>query len=61
MEGINSKQSHHSQVISAQLVRPCGNRDFHNPLPQLVTFPLLSPLLVRISTYLDIQHLVLDM
>ena len=42
-KGINSQQSHHGQVISAQLVRPCDNRDFHNPLPQLVTVPLISP------------------
>ena len=29
--------------FSAQLVRLCDNRDFHDPLPQLVTFPLFSP------------------
>ena len=25
--------------FSAQLLRPCDNRDFHDSLPQLVTFP----------------------
>ena len=29
---------------SVQLVRPCDNRDFHDPLPQLVTFPLFFSL-----------------